>query len=69
MGGIIIKPETDDIREAPALVLIDSLLKHGCEVTVYDPVAMNEAKKSLCDSVRFAKDIYDSVLMQRLYFM
>jgi UDPglucose 6-dehydrogenase len=59
--GLSFKPETDDIREAPALVLIDSLLKHGCEVSVYDPVAMNEAKKVLGDSVRFAKDIYDSV--------
>ena len=59
--GLSFKPETDDIREAPALVLIDSLLKHGCEVSVYDPVAMNEAKKVLGDSVRFAKDLYDSV--------
>lgn len=59
--GLAFKPETDDIREAPALVLIDSLLKHGCEVSVYDPVAMKEAKKVLGDSVRFAKDIYDSV--------
>lgn len=59
--GLSFKPETDDIREAPALVLIDSLLKHGCEVSVYDPVAMNEAKKVLGDSVRFAKDIYDCV--------
>ena len=59
--GLSFKPETDDIREAPALVLIDSLLKHGCEVSVYDPVAMNEAKKVLGDTVRFAKDIYDSV--------
>ena len=59
--GLSFKPETDDIREAPALVLIDSLVKHGCEVSVYDPVAMNEAKKVLGDSVRFAKDLYDSV--------
>jgi UDPglucose 6-dehydrogenase len=59
--GLSFKPETDDIREAPALVLIDSLLKHGCEVSVYDPVAMNEAKKVLGDTVRFAKDIYDCV--------
>jgi UDPglucose 6-dehydrogenase len=59
--GLSFKPETDDIRESPALVLIDSLLKHGCEVSVYDPVAMNEAKKVLGDTVRFAKDIYDCV--------
>ncbi len=60
-GGLSFKPETDDIREAPALVLINSLLDSGCEVSVYDPVAMNEAKKVLGDSVRFAKDIYDCV--------
>ncbi|SEA16114.1 UDPglucose 6-dehydrogenase [Porphyromonadaceae bacterium KH3R12] len=59
--GLSFKPETDDIREAPALVLIENLLKHGCEVTVYDPVAINEAKKVLGTSVRFAKDIYDCV--------
>jgi len=66
--GLSFKPETDDIREAPALVLIDSLLKHGCEVSVYDPVAMNEAKKVLGDSVRFAKDIYDSVFDVKAIF-
>ena len=59
--GLSFKPETDDIREAPALVLINSLLESGCEVSVYDPVAMNESKKVLGDSVRFAKDIYDCV--------
>jgi UDPglucose 6-dehydrogenase len=59
--GLSFKPDTNDIREAPALVLIDSLLKHGCEISVYDPVAMNEAKKVLGHSVRFAKDIYDCV--------
>jgi len=66
--GLSFKPETDDIREAPALVLIDSLLKHGCEVSVYDPVAMNEAKKVLGDTVRFAKDIYDSVFDVEVIF-
>src|SRR5690554_3089802 len=60
--GLSFKPETDDIREAPALVLINSLLENGCEVSVYDPVAMNEAKKVLGYSVRFAKDIYDCAL-------
>ncbi|MEA4994953.1 MAG: UDP-glucose/GDP-mannose dehydrogenase family protein [Petrimonas sp.] len=60
--GLSFKPETDDIREAPALVLIKSLIDNGCEVYVYDPVAMNEAKKILGNSVKFAKDIYDCVL-------
>src|SRR5690554_3607256 len=59
--GLSFKPDTDDMREAPSLVLINNLLKHGCEVSVYDPVAMNEAKKVLGDTVRFAKDIYDCV--------
>ena len=60
--GLSFKPETDDMREAPSLVLIDSLLDNGCEVTVYDPIAMKEAKKILGESVSYAKDIYDSVL-------
>lgn len=60
--GLSFKPETDDIREAPSLVLIKSLLNKGCEVTVYDPIAMEEAKKKLGERVRYAKDIYDSVL-------
>ena len=60
--GLSFKPETDDMREAPSLVLINSLLEKGCEVTVYDPIAMKEAKKILGDKVIYAKDIYDSVL-------
>jgi UDPglucose 6-dehydrogenase len=60
--GLSFKPDTDDMREAPSLVLINSLLEKGCEVTVYDPIAMKEAKKILGESVSYAKDIYDSVL-------
>jgi len=60
--GLSFKPDTDDMREAPSLVLINSLLEKGCEVTVYDPIAMEEAKKILGESVSYAKDIYDSVL-------
>lgn len=59
--GLSFKPEPDDIREAPSLVLIKSLLNKGCEVTVYDPIAMEEVKKKLGERVRYAKDIYDSV--------
>ena len=60
--GLAFKPETDDMRQAPSLVLIDALLKAGCQVSVYDPIAMTEAKRHLGDHVRYARDIYDSVL-------
>lgn len=61
--GLAFKPKTDDMREAPALVLIDKILKEGAKVKVYDPVAMEEAKKHhLGDSVIYAKDIYDATL-------
>lgn len=60
--GLSFKPETDDMREAPSLVLIKKLLDAGCKVKVYDPVAMEEAKKIVGDSVEFATDIYDAVL-------
>ncbi len=60
--GLSFKPGTDDMREAPSLVLIRQLIEAGCSVTVYDPVAMSEARKHLGESVRYARDIYDSVL-------
>lgn len=59
--GLAFKPETDDLREAPALYLIEQLLKAGCEVRVYDPVAMEAARALLGNSVYFAKDIYETV--------
>ena len=58
--GLSFKPETDDTREAPALVLIDRLLSAGCEVSVYDPVAMERAKRRLGDMVKYAKNIYQT---------
>ena len=58
--GLAFKPETDDMREAPSLVLIDELLCAGCKVKAYDPIAMNEAKRRLGGSIDFAKDIYDA---------
>ncbi|MDR2950698.1 MAG: UDP-glucose/GDP-mannose dehydrogenase family protein [Prevotella sp.] len=61
--GLAFKPKTDDMREAPSLVLIDRIIKAGGKVRAYDPVAMEEAKKHhLGDSVIYAKDIYDATL-------
>lgn len=61
LWGLAFKPETDDMREAPALVLIDSLLKAGCDVIAYDPIAMNEAKRRLGNMIFYANDIYESI--------
>ena len=61
MWGLAFKPETDDMREAPSLVLIDLLLKAGCRVTAYDPVAIPEAKRRIGDRIHYAKDIYEAV--------
>ncbi|MDR2471992.1 MAG: UDP-glucose/GDP-mannose dehydrogenase family protein [Tannerella sp.] len=55
------KPETDDMREAPSLVVIDSLLKAGCTVTAYDPVAISEAKRRIGDVINYSSGIYESV--------
>jgi UDPglucose 6-dehydrogenase len=71
--GLSFKPNTDDIREAPSLVLIEKLLQAGCQVRVFDPVAMTEAKelihskmassiKSDFSNIYFSSDIYDAVL-------
>ncbi|MDR0574363.1 MAG: UDP-glucose/GDP-mannose dehydrogenase family protein [Tannerella sp.] len=58
LWGLAFKPETDDMREAPALVVIDELLKAGCEIVAYDPVAMHETKRRIGDRIRYADDIY-----------
>lgn len=60
--GLAFKPETDDMREAPSLVLIEKLLAAGCEVYAYDPVAVEEAKRRIGDAIHYAKDIYDAVV-------
>lgn len=60
MWGLAFKPETDDMREAPSLVLIDLLIKAGATVKVYDPVAMDECRRRIGVSVIYAKDLYDA---------
>ena len=62
LWGLSFKPETDDMREAPSLVLMDKLLKAGCTVRVYDPVAMDECRRRIGDAVCYAKDLYDATL-------
>ena len=62
LWGLAFKPETDDMREAPALLLIDKLLKAGCQIRAYDPAAMQECKRRIGDSVYYACDMYDAVL-------
>ena len=56
------KPETDDMREAPSLILINKLLNIGCKVRVYDPAAMKECRRRIGDSVYYATDMYDAAL-------
>ncbi len=59
--GLSFKPNTDDMREAPSVTIIKELLKHGASVSVYDPVAMKEAKRYLGNSVRYCKNDYDAL--------
>lgn len=62
LWGLAFKPETDDVREAPSLVLIEHLIKAGCTVKVYDPIAMPSAKSVVDDKVIFCRDMYDAAL-------
>lgn len=61
LWGLAFKPETDDMRESTALVMIDLLLNAGCKLKVYDPIAMNECKRRIGDTVTYCKDMYDAV--------
>lgn len=62
LWGLAFKPETDDMREAPALVLIDKLVAAGCAVKVYDPISMPECKRRIGDKVIYCNDMYDAAV-------
>jgi len=62
MWGLSFKPETDDMRESTALVIIGKLLEAGCRVRVFDPVAMDECRRRIGDRVVYCRDKYDAVL-------
>jgi UDPglucose 6-dehydrogenase len=60
--GLTFKPNTDDIREAPSLNIIEQLVKAGASVKVYDPVAMPETKKIFGDQIEYGHDMYDAMI-------
>ncbi|MBV4191033.1 UDP-glucose dehydrogenase family protein [Bacteroides hominis] len=66
--GLAFKPETDDMRESPALALIESLLNAGCVVRVYDPVAMEECRRRIGDVVEYSANMYDAVIDAEVIF-
>ncbi|PTS94372.1 UDP-glucose 6-dehydrogenase [Pedobacter sp. HMWF019] len=61
LWGLAFKPETDDIREAPALYIIDHLVKNGATVTAFDPEGMKNVQAILGDKIKFAKDQYEAL--------
>ncbi len=60
--GLAFKPETDDMREAPSMVVIERLIADGAEIIAYDPVAIPEAKRRLGDNIKYAHDMYEAVI-------
>lgn len=62
LWGLSFKPDTDDMREAPSLVLIEHLHNAGCKIKVYDPVAMEECKRKIGDIVTYCNDRYEAAL-------
>lgn len=62
LWGLSFKPETDDVREAPALVLIDKLIAVGAKVKVFDPIALDIVRRQYGDKIEYAQDMYDAVL-------
>ena len=60
--GLAFKPETDDMREAPSLVLIDKIIAAGGKVKVYDPIAITECQRRIGDKVTYGTDMYDAAV-------
>lgn len=60
--GLSFKPNTDDIREAPAAAVISELLKRGCRIKAYDPVAMEAFSKTMSQGIEYAKDRYEALI-------
>lgn len=61
LWGLSFKPATDDMREAPSLVLIEQLLAAGATVTAFDPVAMDECRRKIGDRIRYATQMYEAL--------
>ncbi|MDO9027355.1 MAG: UDP-glucose/GDP-mannose dehydrogenase family protein [Candidatus Roizmanbacteria bacterium] len=59
--GLSFKPNTDDVREAPSLYIIDDLLKAGFELKAYDPAATDNVKKIMADKIKYVKDPYQAI--------
>ncbi len=60
LWGLAFKPDTDDIREAPALYLIDELIAAGASITAYDPEAMSNVQERIGDKINYAMDAYEA---------
>ena len=69
LWGLSFKPQTDDMREAPSLVIIDKLLEAGCKVKAYDPVAMEESKRRIGNKIEYANDQYEALIDADCLFM
>lgn len=67
--GLAFKPKTDDMREAPSLVLIEKLIDAGVKVKVYDPIAMEETERRIGNVVTYAKDMYDAAIDSEAIFL
>ncbi|WP_353124160.1 UDP-glucose dehydrogenase family protein [Dysgonomonas capnocytophagoides] len=67
--GLAFKPKTDDMREAPSLVLIEKLIDAGVKVKVYDPIAMEETERRIGNIVTYAKDMYDAAIDSEAIFL